>query len=204
MIKTLSLLMKRKKPLYWGVGLATGGFAASILIEPFVFKMLFSIPIGVGMLILMELASQIKEELSYLKLLKKCKGEVRRKKLFALHTSVFRQIEILSKYTCTSDIRSTVFKFFYNMEELKKISHSIEQKIKWHKFMEREGGSIHESSSAKEKALQLLGLSRNASSLEVKRAFRKKAKEFHPDLNGGDFDKPMKEINWAYETLTKN
>jgi len=45
-----------------------------------------------------------------------------------------------------------------------------------------------------------LGIDRNASQEEIKKAFRKKAHEFHPDKKGGDEAK-FKEINEAYQIL---
>jgi len=47
----------------------------------------------------------------------------------------------------------------------------------------------------------ILGISKDASQNEIKKAFRKKALECHPDKTGGD-DKLFKEINLAYETLS--
>jgi molecular chaperone DnaJ len=47
---------------------------------------------------------------------------------------------------------------------------------------------------------ELLGITKNASKQEIKKAFRAKAKEHHPD-KGGDEAK-FKEINQAYETLS--
>lgn len=44
-----------------------------------------------------------------------------------------------------------------------------------------------------------LGISRNASASEIKQAFRRKAKELHPD-KGGD-PKKFQEVNEAYDTL---
>lgn len=47
---------------------------------------------------------------------------------------------------------------------------------------------------------EVLGVSKNASDDEIKKAFRRKAIEHHPDKTGGD-DKAFKEINEAYEVL---
>lgn len=47
---------------------------------------------------------------------------------------------------------------------------------------------------------ELLGVSKNASDEEIKRAFRKKAHEHHPD-KGGDAEK-FKKINEAYQVLS--
>lgn len=46
-----------------------------------------------------------------------------------------------------------------------------------------------------------LGVSKNASQEEIKKAFRKKAHQYHPDKPGGD-EKKFKEINEAYQTLS--
>lgn len=50
---------------------------------------------------------------------------------------------------------------------------------------------------------QILGVSRTASEDEVKKAYRKKARENHPDLNPNDpaAAKRMKEINEAYDRI---
>lgn len=47
----------------------------------------------------------------------------------------------------------------------------------------------------------ILGIERNSTVDEIKKAFRKKALECHPDKNNGD-DTLFKEINEAYETLS--
>jgi DnaJ-class molecular chaperone len=47
----------------------------------------------------------------------------------------------------------------------------------------------------------ILGVSKDTSENEIKKAFRKKALECHPDKTGGD-DTLFKEINLAYETLS--
>jgi molecular chaperone DnaJ len=48
---------------------------------------------------------------------------------------------------------------------------------------------------------EVLGLKKDASEAEIKKAFRKLAKEHHPDLNCGDSESEacFKEINEAYE-----
>ncbi|MDR2821497.1 MAG: molecular chaperone DnaJ [Mycoplasmataceae bacterium] len=49
---------------------------------------------------------------------------------------------------------------------------------------------------------EVLGISKSASADEVKKAFRKKAMEFHPDRNkAADAEAKFKEINEAYEVL---
>jgi molecular chaperone DnaJ len=47
---------------------------------------------------------------------------------------------------------------------------------------------------------EILGVSKDASADEIKKAFRRKAVELHPDKQGGDEEK-FKEINEAYEVL---
>ena len=50
---------------------------------------------------------------------------------------------------------------------------------------------------------EVLGLTRNASADEIKRAYRKLAMEYHPDRNAsGDATERFKEINHAYEVLS--
>lgn len=46
-----------------------------------------------------------------------------------------------------------------------------------------------------------LGVSKSASQDEIKKAFRKKAHEYHPDKGGGNADK-FKEVNEAYQVLS--
>lgn len=51
----------------------------------------------------------------------------------------------------------------------------------------------------------ILGISSNASEDEIKSAYRKLAKKYHPDLNGGsaDSEAKMKQINEAYSEALK-
>lgn len=50
---------------------------------------------------------------------------------------------------------------------------------------------------------QVLGLERGASDEEVKKAYRRLAKKYHPDANPGDAEaaRKMQEINAAYEQI---
>jgi curved DNA-binding protein len=49
----------------------------------------------------------------------------------------------------------------------------------------------------------ILGVSKTASSEEIKRAYRQKAKQHHPDMPDGDAE-TFKQINEAYEVLSNN
>lgn len=51
---------------------------------------------------------------------------------------------------------------------------------------------------------EILGVDRGASTAEIKKAYRKAAKKYHPDLNPGDTqaETAFKEVNLAYEVLS--
>lgn len=48
---------------------------------------------------------------------------------------------------------------------------------------------------------EILGISKNASPEEIKRAYRRLAQKYHPDKSGGD-EKKFKEVNEAYQILS--
>lgn len=49
----------------------------------------------------------------------------------------------------------------------------------------------------------ILGVSRDATEDEIKKAFRKKARELHPDINKApDAEDRFKELNEAYDVLS--
>ena len=57
---------------------------------------------------------------------------------------------------------------------------------------------------AKADYYEILGINKDASEAEIKSAFRKAAKQYHPDLHPGDAEaeKKFKEVNEAYEVLS--
>ncbi|HPX00210.1 MAG TPA: DnaJ domain-containing protein, partial [Sedimentibacter sp.] len=57
---------------------------------------------------------------------------------------------------------------------------------------------------AKRDYYEVLGISKSADEKEIKSAFRKLAKQYHPDLNPDDkeAEAKFKEVNEAYEVLS--
>ncbi len=49
---------------------------------------------------------------------------------------------------------------------------------------------------------KILGINKTATQDEIKKAFRKKAKDLHPDKNNGKTSKEFNDVNLAYETLS--
>ena len=64
-------------------------------------------------------------------------------------------------------------------------------------------GQYKFSSSQKIDHYKVLGVNRNSSENDIKKAFHKLAKQYHPDLNNDNTEK-FKEINEAYQTLSNN
>ncbi|NQY43504.1 MAG: molecular chaperone DnaJ [Legionellales bacterium] len=65
---------------------------------------------------------------------------------------------------------------------------------------------MYKQSEDKQDYYQLLGVERNASSSEIKRAYRKLAMKYHPDRNAGSAEAELKfkQIKEAYEILSDN
>ena len=49
---------------------------------------------------------------------------------------------------------------------------------------------------------EVLGVSRDATPEEIKRAYRKKARQLHPDVAGPGHEEEFKEVSTAYEVLS--
>lgn len=73
--------------------------------------------------------------------------------------------------------------------------------------VERADATGRQSTDKRKRALAILGLSGTPSEMDIKRAYRLKAREHHPDKAAPHLraskTKEMVEISWAYEVLTK-
>lgn len=49
---------------------------------------------------------------------------------------------------------------------------------------------------------KVLGVDRNASDDEIRKAYRKMSRKYHPDIAGAEFEDKFKEVNAAYEVLS--
>ena len=49
---------------------------------------------------------------------------------------------------------------------------------------------------------EVLGVERTASEEEIKKAYRKMSRKYHPDIAGPEFEDKFKEVNSAYEVLS--
>ena len=63
--------------------------------------------------------------------------------------------------------------------------------------------SSKEVESDVDKAYKLLGIKRNSTSTEIRKAFREKARSLHPDFTQSNDDSGFKESNNAYQLLMK-
>ena len=49
---------------------------------------------------------------------------------------------------------------------------------------------------------EVLGVDRTASEDEIKKAYRKMSRKYHPDIAGTEYEDKFKEVNSAYEVLS--
>ena len=63
-----------------------------------------------------------------------------------------------------------------------------------------------DGSSARDEALDVLGLENDANDDDIKRAYRKLAKRYHPDINPGDAEaaKHFQDVRAAYDLLSES
>lgn len=49
---------------------------------------------------------------------------------------------------------------------------------------------------------KVLGVDHNASDDEIRKAYRKMSRKYHPDIAGAEFEEKFKEVNAAYDVLS--
>lgn len=112
--------------------------------------------------------------------------------------------------TDSSGYKDTLTGFKQGLDRLENIYHNPlfertyfeTQVLRYYQQLYRELLSpVHKADSA----YKILGLQENASNDEIKRAYRRLAKEYHPDKNFGDkeAEENFKQIKDAYEILQK-
>ncbi|MEA1993940.1 MAG: J domain-containing protein [Euryarchaeota archaeon] len=121
--------------------------------------------------------------------------------------------KIYKKYTGTEETNEEIptgDDFDYNFdddfnEEFWKTYCNSEKKRRSHKkYYHKKNYSSHthcHTRSKVDKAFNLLNLTRNASLKEIKRAYRKAAKRYHPDRNGNRTERKFIRIHNAYKLL---
>jgi curved DNA-binding protein CbpA len=80
----------------------------------------------------------------------------------------------------------------------------IKRNLQKSSFLKLINKKIHYDFDPSKDYYKVLGVSKHASQQEIKIAYYKLAKEFHPDLNQGKTVERFKEINNAYDTLSDN
>lgn len=118
---------------------------------------------------------------------------------------------ILDHYDYIIEIYKSTKSFDEFSEIIKKSLHIPNEVIfniyKNFKDFSKEEGESQKSSKEYEsdvdRAYKLLGIKRNSTSIEIRKAFREKARSLHPDFTQSNDDSGFKELNNAYQLLMK-